>query len=178
MNIYTTEGGIRANILGNTILQYTTLKMAVEFTQSCEGHTTLDRQVSPGNFNKNTQPVTQHKCLIKMANVITDVDTGVTMEYIQLNKNSKHRPMWIKYFANEIGRLAQGFGGRVEGTHKIFLLPYNNIPENKSKDVTYWPVLVDYRPKNMNCVSPASQLTATLSTPANTMGKSVHSLTS
>ena len=73
-----------------------------------------------GNLAINAQPMIDHDYFTKMANVIIDEYTGVSMEYIQLIKNLKHRPDWIKPFTNEIGRLYQGVGGRVEGRNTMF----------------------------------------------------------
>ena len=81
-----------------------------------------------------------------MSNAIIDDDTGVAMKYIQLIKNQELTPVWIKLFVNEIGRLPQGVGGRVKGTDTPFFLPYNNIPENSRKYVTYGSTVVHYRP--------------------------------
>ena len=35
----------------------------------------------------------------------------------------------------------------MEGTDKMFCLPYNNIPENECKDVVYGRSVVYYRPQ-------------------------------
>ena len=69
------------------------------------------------------------------------------MEYRYIIKTPKHIPVWIKYFFNEIGRLAQAVNGRLEGIDTIFFLPHNNIPKNKWKDVTYGQIVVDHRPQ-------------------------------
>ena len=66
------------------------------------------------------------------------------MECIHFKNNPKLRPVWIKHSVNEIVRLYQVFGVRVEGTDKICFLPNNNITDNRRKDVTYGRVVVDY----------------------------------
>jgi hypothetical protein len=52
--------------------------------------------------------------------LVHDADTGEYLNYRQLMRNPKHRPIWSKSSANEFGRLAQGLkDGRVEGTNTI-----------------------------------------------------------
>ena len=47
-----------------------------------------------------------------MENEIIDEDMVLAMEYRQLIKNPKQRPVWVKSFVNEIGRIAKGVGGK------------------------------------------------------------------
>ena len=58
-----------------------------------------------------------------MANSIIDEDIWVSMDYRKLIKTPKLRPVWIKSFANDIVRLAQGVGDRVEVTDTMFSCP-------------------------------------------------------
>ena len=51
--------------------------------------------------------------MVKITNTIFDEDTGIAMEYRELIKNTELRPVCIKSFANEVGRLAQVVGGKV-----------------------------------------------------------------
>ena len=55
-----------------------------------------------------------------MLNAIIDKDTGVSIKYRKLIKNSKHRPVWVKLFSKNIGWLAQVFGGSVDVTGKLY----------------------------------------------------------
>jgi hypothetical protein len=50
-------------------------------------------------------------------------------------------------FSNEIGRLAQGVGGRILGTDTTNFIEYNKVPIDQRKDVTYGNIQVDYRPQ-------------------------------
>ena len=59
----------------------------------------------------------------------------------------KYKPIWTRSFSNELGRLAQGVGGRVEGTNTMFFIPKNKVPQDRFKDVTYGRIVVDYRPQ-------------------------------
>ena len=67
--------------------------------------------------------VTQPKYLTRMANAIIDEDTRVSMEYIHLIKIPKHRPVWVKSFANDIGLISQGVDGRVKCIDKFVSAP-------------------------------------------------------
>jgi hypothetical protein len=47
--------------------------------------------------------------------------------------------------ANDFGRLAQGVGGRIEGSNTIFIfIPHQTVP--KGKVITYGRFVVDIRP--------------------------------
>jgi hypothetical protein len=56
------------------------------------------------------------------ANAIIDPDTGASMEYRHLLKSPKHCEAWKTSFANELGRLAQGVGGRQKGTNTVYYI--------------------------------------------------------
>ncbi len=71
------------------------------------------------------------------ANPVLDWDTGKLLEYRQLLRDPKHKEIWTKAGANELGRLAQGVGGRIEGTNTIFFIHKHEIPQDRLKDVTY-----------------------------------------
>ena len=65
-----------------------------------------------------------------------DDETGDMLEYRQLIKRAKYQDTWSKAFGKEIGRLAQGQKGVVEGTNLIFFIPYDDVPADRRKDVT------------------------------------------
>ena len=46
--------------------------------------------------------------------------------------------------SNELGRLTKG-NSRVQGTNTMFFIPYENIPIDRRKDVTYSRIVVDSR---------------------------------
>ena len=48
--------------------------------------------------------------------------------------------------SNELGRLTQG-NGRFRGTNTMFFIPYEDIPHDRRKDITYSRIFVDYRPQ-------------------------------
>ena len=52
--------------------------------------------------------------------------------------------MWGKSFGNEIGRLAQGIPGRVDGTNTIDFIDYNEILADRRSNVTYARIVCTY----------------------------------
>lgn len=51
---------------------------------------------------------------------------------------------WLRFTANEFGRLANGIPNRVRGTDCIVFIPKSKVPPNKK--VTYANMVCDYRP--------------------------------
>ena len=68
-------------------------------------------------------------------------------KYRNLIKLNKHKKTWVKYFANELGRLAQVVGCRVKCTESFFL-SHAKIPTKRRKYVTYGQIVCNYRPQN------------------------------
>ena len=54
------------------------------------------------------------------------------MEYRHLIGNPKYRKLWQSSYGDEIGRLAQGMPGRVEGTDTIFFIKKKDVPGHSS----------------------------------------------
>jgi hypothetical protein len=55
-----------------------------------------------------------------------------------------------KCAANEIGRLAQGMLGRVEGTNTFFFIDYEQIPQDRRKDITSSRISCNIKPEKVN----------------------------
>jgi hypothetical protein len=72
--------------------------------------------------NNQTMPLTQTPNPIPMANAAINEDTGASLKYRQLIQDETTFPVWNKAAANELGRLAQGVGGRIEGSNTIFFI--------------------------------------------------------
>ena len=69
------------------------------------------------------------------ANVVIYPTTGASLEYRHLVKGPT-KAIWENSFANEIGRLAQGFGTRIpSGTSNNFFIPKDKVPAGRT--VTY-----------------------------------------
>jgi hypothetical protein len=81
---------------------------------------------------------------IPMANAVINQDTGVILEYRHIIQDETTCPVWNKSAANEFGRLAQGVGGRIEGSNTIFFIPRQAVPTGEI--VTYGCFVVDIRP--------------------------------
>jgi len=79
-------------------------------------------------------------------NAVIDEKSGKTMEYRHLLHNPKYKQVWSNSMSNELGSLTQG-NSRVQGTNTMYFLPYENIPIDRRKDVTYAKIVVDYRPQ-------------------------------
>jgi hypothetical protein len=94
------------------------------------------RRETPPSFGQSiAERVAQRRR--ESASPVLDQDTGKMLEYCQLLRNPKHEAIWSKAGANEFGRLAQGVGGRIDGTNTIFFIHKHEIPQDRLKDVTY-----------------------------------------
>eukprot|EP00957_Ditylum_brightwellii_P052689 3994206-Ditylum_brightwellii.AAC.1 len=65
----------------------------------------------------------------------------------EVKAKEKYATAWKRSFANELGRLAQGVAKWEKGTNTIFFIPYEEVPEDRRKDVTYRRIICDYRPQ-------------------------------
>ena len=65
-------------------------------------------------------------------------ETSELMEYRHLIGNPKYRELWQNSYGNELGRLAQGMPGRVEGTDKNFLHPQERRPSPPLAEYHVW----------------------------------------
>jgi hypothetical protein len=73
-------------------------------------------------------------------------DTGTIAEYRELSRCSEG-PIWQASNADEIGRLAQGFGA-IKGTNTIFFI--HPLAIRTGRKVTYLRVVSAMRPKKAN----------------------------
>jgi hypothetical protein len=120
--------------------QYVDLTSDVIFTL-CE---ISNRELSHKTLASKKFPL---QLFCEFAGAVMCDDTGDLLEYRQLAKIPKYRQKWTNAFGKEIGRLAQGIDGIVEGTNTIFFVDYDEIPEDRKKDVTYARICVNYRPE-------------------------------
>ena len=72
------------------------------------------------------------------------------MEYRKLMRKPKYRQLYRNYYAKEIGQLAQGMHGLVDGTNTMFLIDNQDIPVKRWKDVKCGIVVVEYQPDKRN----------------------------
>ena len=78
---------------------------------------------------------------------VLDPHTGELMEYRHLIANPAYRPIWKPAYGKEIGRLAQGMPGIVEGTDTIVFIFKDEVPNDRRRDVTYGRICANYRPE-------------------------------
>jgi hypothetical protein len=113
-----------------------------------QAHFIAPRIFRPIAFTNNQSiavPLAQSPDPIPMANAVINQYTGVRLEYRHLIQDETIFPVWNKAAANEFGRLAQGVGGRMEGSNTIFFIPRSAFP--KRKVITYGRFVVDIHPK-------------------------------
>jgi hypothetical protein len=112
-----------------------------------QAHTLTPRMFRTIAFTNNqaiTFPFKQAPQTMPMANSVTNEDTVASLEYRHLIQDDSTFPVWNKAAANEFGRLAQGVGGRIEGSNTFFFIPCQAVP--KGKIITYGRFVVDICP--------------------------------
>jgi len=77
---------------------------------------------------------------------VMDAETGKELTYRQLIHHPKYKKEWNTSAANEFGRLAQGVGGRIEGSNTIRFIPRSSIPHDRLKNVTYGKFVCELKP--------------------------------
>jgi hypothetical protein len=76
-----------------------------------------------------------------MDNSVINEETGASLEYRHLIKDTSTFPIWNKAAVNEFGRLVQGVGERITGSNTFFFIPHQAVP--KGNIVTYGRFVVD-----------------------------------
>eukprot|EP00804_Cyclotella_cryptica_P015967 CCRYP_004129-RA/>CCRYP_004129-RA protein AED:0.18 eAED:0.18 QI:0/0/0/1/0/0/2/0/948 len=74
-------------------------------------------------------------------------NTGELMEYRHLIKDPKYSTTWRKAYGKELGRLAQGIPGLIQGTNTIVFIAKDDVPTDRSRDVTYGRICANFRPE-------------------------------
>ena len=62
-------------------------------------------------YKTNSHQTNMH---LNTFNAVINPVTGAAMEYRDLIKNVKTKKVWIQSMANEVGRLAKGFGTKIK----------------------------------------------------------------
>lgn len=78
---------------------------------------------------------------------VLDKKSGKMLSYRQLLRHPDHQAEWSTSSANEFGRLAQGVGGRIDGTNTIHFIRLADIPKERRKDITYGQFVCNIRPE-------------------------------
>ncbi len=83
-----------------------------------------------------------------MANSVVGAN-GELLEYCHLIANQTTRATWQHSYGNKIGRLAQGMPGQNTSTNTIVFIKKNQVPHNRTKDVTYGLITCLIRPEKI-----------------------------
>ena len=78
---------------------------------------------------------------------VLNEETGELMEYRHLIADPNYRKIWKPAYGKEVGRLAQGVPGIVDGTNTFIFLYKNEVPADRWKDVTYGRICANYCPE-------------------------------
>jgi hypothetical protein len=87
----------------------------------------------------------QHNFEQLFANAVLHPTTGKPMTYRELLRDPLTKADWELSAANEFGRLAQGVGGRIQGTNTITFIPADELPPGRT--ATYPRFVCEQRPQ-------------------------------
>ena len=76
-----------------------------------------------------------------------DTQTGDLLEYRHLIRHPLYKEVWGGAFGKEVGRLAQGIPGVVEGTDTIEFIHKDDVPNDRYKDCTYVRIVCNENPR-------------------------------
>ena len=96
-------------------------------------------------MNLSPKHLASRRFPVEMINTVLNEETGELMEYHHIMKNPKYRQLWATSYSKELGRLAQGMPGKVEGINTIYFIYKSDVPAELWKEVTYGRVVVAYR---------------------------------
>jgi hypothetical protein len=92
-------------------------------------------------------------CTINRAASVFNENTGNFLEWRQLCTRLTLSVTWSISYANKLWRLCQGIGTspnkgkHVKGTNTLFPIPYNKIPSNRHREITYSKVVCKVQPE-------------------------------
>jgi hypothetical protein len=86
---------------------------------------------------------TNHWTNTQMKNSGVHPVTGNEMKYTALVKDPTLKPLWKRFFVNELGRIFQGIRD-IQGKNTFFFVDLTNIP--KYRQITYGKFVCDYKP--------------------------------
>jgi hypothetical protein len=104
-----------------------------EAVLSCINITNPTCDISPSQLSQCKFHMTW---LCKMANLAIG-DNGELLEYCHLMANPKTKAVWSHLHGNQLGQLAQGMPGQNTGTNTSVFIRCNQVPHDRTKDVTY-----------------------------------------
>jgi hypothetical protein len=86
--------------------------------------------------------------LCEMANSIIG-KKGKLLEYWHLVANPKTRATWTHSYGNKLGFLAQGMPSQAKRINTIFFIPWDMVPKERSKNITYGLITCLIRPEKI-----------------------------
>jgi hypothetical protein len=92
-------------------------------------------------------------CTINRAASVLDENTGDFLEWHQLRNHPTLSATWNTSYANKLGCLCQGIGTspnegkHVKGTNTLFPIPYDKIPSDRCREITYSKVVCKVQPE-------------------------------
>jgi len=114
----------------------------------------MGTRTRPSKSRQPTQPaqtlqrrITRVQNEVQRALAVMDKATGKMLNYRQLLRHPAYNADWTLSSANEFGRLANGVGGRVQGTNTITFISKSAVPRDRRKDVTYGTFVCTVRPE-------------------------------
>ena len=102
---------------------------------------TRDRRQSA--YCKSQYAFAIRQIAIHEANSGIDANSGQSLNYRQLSRGPD-KEVWIQSLSNDLGRLAQGVGNRIEGTNTILFISKSKVPAGRT--VTYGSLVSTIRP--------------------------------
>ena len=102
--------------------------------------------------------------LCEFAGAVMD-SNGELLQYRHLMARPEYREVWGKAYGNEVGRLAQGLPGRVEGTHALDFIAKSEVPRKPIQRCNLRPDFLQLsnrkrrsKPSKMSCRRRQNQL--------------------
>ena len=85
--------------------------------------------------------------LCDLTNAVLDGDAGEMLKYRHLITRPKYKVVWGDAYGKEIGRLAQGIPGHVDGTNTMFFVNKSEVSADRFKDVTRDRIVCNVHPE-------------------------------
>ena len=123
-NYITQDESPADNTRARTRKRETIMRVSDEVMLSCI-QMSQDVKVNPRSAASKKYPI---QLLCDLAGAVLDQDTGDLLEYRHLLNSPKYREIWGRGHAKEVGRLAQGLPGIVQGTDTIKFIEKEDIP--------------------------------------------------
>ena len=85
-------------------------------------------------FQLSPRIIASRRFPVDMLNAVLNKEMGELMEYRQVMKCPKYRKLYAKSYSKELGQLAQGIPGVVNGTNTILFINKTDVPAERQKD--------------------------------------------